>query len=100
MRQRDDRQPQWTGQDTFVVVTGDMLDRYRQGCCLDKKTGLGEGEFADEELFILRLLNELNEQTMAQGGRVIKLLGNHEMMNIDLDFRCVHPRWRPASSTI
>ena len=52
----------WTGADTILVQTGDVIDRGpRSWDCV-------------------RLLRNLQEQATAAGGRVIRLCGNHETM--------------------
>ena len=61
----------WVGGQTVVVQTGDQLDR-------------GDGERA-----ILDLFESLSEQAWAAGGAFYPLLGNHETMNVGLDFRYV-----------
>ena len=55
----------------MLVQTGDQLDR-------------GDGEHA-----ILDLLDRLTDEARAAGGAVIALDGNHEVMNVQLDFRYV-----------
>eukprot|EP00871_Galdieria_phlegrea_P005562 jgi/Galph1/6006/GphlegSOOS_G4685.1 len=64
---------EWTGNRTFLVQLGDILDR------------------GDSEREVLKFLEDLDSQASKQGGRVISLLGNHEVMNVDLDFRYVTP---------
>jgi hypothetical protein len=66
----DDR---WIGGDLSVVQTGDQLDR------------------GDEERQILDLFAELAGAAAAGGGQVITLNGNHEVMNVQGDFRYVTP---------
>lgn len=61
----------WIGGDTVAVQTGDQLDR-------------GDGEQA-----ILDLFESLSEQAWDAGGGFYPLLGNHETMNVELDFRYV-----------
>jgi hypothetical protein len=61
----------WIGGAMMVVQTGDQLDR-------------GDGERA-----ILDLFDRLADEAKASGGAVIALNGNHEVMNVDLDFRYV-----------
>ncbi|TPV96658.1 MAG: hypothetical protein B7733_03905 [Myxococcales bacterium FL481] len=58
----------WTGGDTIFVQTGDQLDR------------------GADELAILNLLDDLAAQAP---GQVYVLNGNHEILNVELDFRYV-----------
>lgn len=69
-----DDKDQWSGGALWVVQTGDQLDR-------------GDGERA-----ILDLLERLAGEAKAAGGAVIALNGNHEVMNVALDFRYVTER--------
>jgi hypothetical protein len=64
-----DDKDQWAGGALVVVQTGDQLDR-------------GDGERA-----IVDLLERLAGEAKAAGGAVIALNGNHEVMNVALDFR-------------
>lgn len=61
----------WIGGDMVLVQTGDQLDR-------------GSGERA-----ILDLFERLADQAWDAGGGFFSLLGNHETMNGELDFRYV-----------
>ena len=61
----------WIGGTTVVVQTGDQIDR------------------GDKEEKILDLFESLGEQAHAAGGAFYSLLGNHEIMNVELDFRYV-----------
>lgn len=58
-----DQNGNWVGGDTTLVQIGDVLDR------------------GDEEPQILELLRKLKPQAQSAGGRVITMLGNHEIMN-------------------
>ena len=65
---------QWIGGSSVLVQTGDVIDRGKQSReCLD-------------------LLMDLERQAPKQNGRVIPLLGNHEVMNIMGDLRYVVAR--------
>jgi hypothetical protein len=66
-----DERDRWIGGDLVVVQTGDILDR------------------GEDELEILALLETLAEQARSVGGNVHALNGNHELMNVKLDFRYV-----------
>jgi hypothetical protein len=68
-----DQNNQWIGGKTVAVQTGDQLDR-------------GDGERA-----ILDLFESLSAQAWEAGGGFYPLLGNHETMNVELDFRYVTP---------
>jgi len=68
-----DKHDRWIGGELVVVQTGDQLDR------------------GDDERAILHLLTRLEEEAAAGGGAVHALLGNHEHMNVDGDFRYVTP---------
>ena len=61
----------WIGGTTQVVQIGDQLDR------------------GDNEQEILDLFDTLRTEANAAGGAFYPLLGNHEIMNIELDFRYV-----------
>jgi hypothetical protein len=61
----------WTGHDLVLVQTGDELDR-------------GDGEQAIVDLF-----DRLAGEARAAGGAVPALNGNHEIMNVQADFRYV-----------
>ncbi len=64
----------WSGGSTVVVQVGDQLDR------------------GHEERALMDWLAGLRVQAEAAGGRVVPLLGNHEIMNAQGDFRYVSPR--------
>ena len=66
-----DENNSWSGGNTLVVQVGDQLDR------------------GDTERQILDLFEILRSQAEEVGGGFYPLLGNHEIMNIDLDFRYV-----------
>lgn len=78
----------WIGSDTYVVQVGDQIDRCRPGpgesCNMDITY---EDEASD--IKILKLFTDLHHQAIKQGGKVISLLGNHELMNVDGDMSYV-----------
>lgn len=61
----------WIGGDTVVVQTGDVLDR------------------GDDEQAIIDLLDQLQDEAKEAGGAMHLLHGNHELMNVALDFSYV-----------
>jgi calcineurin-like phosphoesterase family protein len=63
----------WSGGDTMLVQTGDILDR-------------GDGEQA-----MLDLFEQLRDEAQKAGGSVQVVNGNHELMNAVFDFRYVTP---------
>ncbi len=63
----------WSGGDTVLVQTGDFMDR-----------GAGVRQVMD-------LLMRLQHEAPADGGEVVVLLGNHEIMNLIGEFRDASP---------
>jgi len=68
-----DQQNHWTGGKTTFVQVGDLLDR------------------GPKPREVLNLMMVLEKEAAQAGGRVVSLLGNHEMMNIMGDLRYVIP---------
>jgi hypothetical protein len=66
-----DARDRWVGKDLVVVQTGDQLDR------------------GDQERRILDLFEKLTLDAQAAGGRFLALNGNHEVMNVQGDFRYI-----------
>jgi len=79
----------WCGGNTHVVICGDYIDPNRQQdkeptCskypCYKKPCNCTY--YPQQEIKLLLFINELNRQAMLSSGRIIKLLGNHEVNNI------------------
>lgn len=68
-----DKAGKWVGGQTIFVQTGDLTDR---------------GPDSKE---VIELLQALEPQAAAAGGKVIALMGNHEAMNMTGDLRYVSP---------
>ncbi|KAM6602467.1 hypothetical protein CsatA_022076 [Cannabis sativa] len=63
----------WIGGSTMVVQIGDVLDR------------------GNSELKILYFIEKLKREAARSGGTIISMNGNHEIMNVEGDFRFVTP---------
>ena len=68
-----DEQDKWIGGKLVVVQTGDVIDR------------------GDDDKRILDWLERVQGEAKAAGGELILLYGNHELMNVQGDFRYVTP---------
>ena len=68
-----DKQNHWTGGKTTFVQVGDLLDR------------------GPKPREVMDLMIALEKEAAQAGGRVVSLLGNHEVMNIMGDLRYVTP---------
>jgi hypothetical protein len=79
----------WIGLSTHVVQVGDQIDRCRpfgENTCEMTKTTLKD---EDSDLEIMLLYDSLDKIAQYKNGRVISLLGNHEIMNVVGDMRYV-----------
>ncbi len=63
----------WIGGNLVVVQTGDQIDRW------------------DDDRAVLDLFSRLQSEAEANGGRLISLNGNHELMNVESLFWVVKP---------
>jgi len=85
----------WTGGSTWVIQLGDQIDRCRpdnwEKNCVDPKSKSRIVEDEGNNMMIIQIFQKLDAQARLVGGRVLGMLGNHELMNIDRDFRYVSP---------
>ena len=63
-----DATDQWVGGELVLVQTGDLIDR------------------GDDDRALLDLLERLRPQAQRAGGQLVAMSGNHELMNVDLNF--------------
>lgn len=80
----------WIGKDTFIVQLGDQIDRVRpQNWNINDITN--DKAYKDEgsTLEILYLFHYLDKLARNENGRVLSIIGNHEIMNCEGDFRYV-----------
>lgn len=61
----------WTGGKSWYVQMGDIVDR------------------GDDTILLYKLIQSLKHQASEAGGKVLPILGNHEVMNMMHDFRYV-----------
>lgn len=81
----------WIGGDTVVVQVGDQVDRCRYtGIPCNQQSATEPDEGNDWK--ILQYFTKLHHQAQKVGGAVYSLMGNHELMNVNGDFRYVSYR--------
>jgi hypothetical protein len=74
---------------TIVVQLGDQIDSLSRGASQHWETM--------PDTSVLQFMNQMDALARAKGGRVISLLGNHELMNVMGDFTYVSPKSLMAS---
>jgi hypothetical protein len=75
----------WCGDNSYIVIVGDMIDPSRVNECIridDKGNNKICGDYPQIEIKLLRFINAINKLALQQNGRIIKLLGNHELASI------------------
>jgi hypothetical protein len=72
----------WIGRNTYVVQVGDQLDRCRPQGIYPCNHELGTDNDEASDIRIMKLFTKLDKQASKSNGRVISLLGNHELMNV------------------
>lgn len=73
----------WIGKNTIVVQVGDQIDRYRpnlRASISNIRYHMYDGD-ENRDVDIMKYFNELHKKAQKDGGQVISLLGNHELMN-------------------
>lgn len=79
---KDDLNYEWCGDNkTAVVLCGDILDNTRGP--IYKKPG----EYPYEEAKILKFINAINKQAIKKEGKIFKILGNHDINNLNGKFQ-------------
>jgi hypothetical protein len=78
----DDLNYEWIGKNTHIVIVGDFLDCKRSKNKIYKNNGFGQNEYPQIEIKIFKFINIINKFAQLDGGRIIKIFGNHEILNI------------------
>lgn len=83
-----DNDYEWIGGNTYVIQLGDQIDNCRPyyNHCSDKDATPNDKA---SDIQIINFLGDLHDEALRQGGAVISLLGNHEILNIEGDLSYV-----------
>ena len=81
---------EWVGGDTYIVQLGDQIDRVRPQSW-DSNNISNDNTFDDEgsTLEIFYLFYHLNKLAELHNGKVLSIIGNHEIMNVEGNFSYV-----------
>lgn len=77
------------GNNSYVVIIGDILDGIRQArdpmdsTPLNNRTNAPDHYYPQVEIKILRFINAINIQATNNQGKIFKLFGNHEIGNMN-----------------
>jgi hypothetical protein len=77
----EDLNYEWIGENTYLIIVGDMIDGYRE----TKNSNKWYLNYPQLEIKLLLFINKLNEMAITKNSRIIKVLGNHEIMNMTLN---------------
>ena len=77
----------WVGGNTHVVLVGDILDGKRGSVTKKDRQNrtLFLNQYPQLEVKLINFINYLDHEARKVEGRVIKLMGNHEHINVSLD---------------
>lgn len=84
---------EWIGGETHVVLTGDLIDRYRPESIIDRE-GFTVGEKINDDYKVLMYVDIANDLAKKFGGKVIRLSGNHEQMILDRQYNYVSRQYK------
>jgi len=97
---KDDLNYEWCGDDTYVVICGDFLDgfrnnfgNYRDSSKESRCDKCMDLEYDQVEIKIFRFINAINQYAMIKSGRIFKILGNHEIINLNNSINNYIPNW-------
>lgn len=87
---KDNLNYEWIGGTTNIVICGDILDgggrsevemkrKGKNSCGYNNCTDL---EYDQVEIKLLRFINSMNRLAIEKGGRIYKILGNHDVANL------------------
>jgi len=78
----EDLNYEWIENNTYVVIIGDILDGVRPNLNIDASWYL---KYPQLEIKLLLFINKLDDLAKTKNSRVIKILGNHEFMNMSYE---------------
>lgn len=96
---KNENEYEWIGGETHVVQLGDQIDNCRPTnfLCSEQKDSPDDRA---EDIKIIDFMYELDIRAQKHGGRVISLLGNHELLNLSGEMSYVSYKNIQVSGTI
>lgn len=78
----------WVGGDTTVIQMGDQLDNFRPCNVLTSEEQTTKYKIP-EDIMVFNFFDDMHKKAKLHGGKVISLLGNHEILNVMGEFMYV-----------
>lgn len=73
---------EWIGKNSIVIITGDLIDNWRNSVSDETNINKRQHEMDYEEIKIMIFLKKMSMKAQKKGGNIINVLGNHDLAGI------------------